>query len=158
MVGIQNAIWTFENTLGLFRQGRYLQVVTAAINLICSIGLGKKWGLFGILFATAIARLFTGTWYDPFKLYKYGFKRSVLPYYRKRLIYFVILIITGGICYWLSELVNFSVVVNIGIKFIICCIMPNLFFMCLFYQSREFHYYKNLYRRIIAKILKKEGI
>lgn len=158
MVGIQNAIWTFENTLGLFRQGRYLQVVTAAINLICSIGLGKKWGLFGILFATAIARLFTGTWYDPFKLYKYGFGRSVLPYYRKRLIYFVVLIITGGICYWLSELVKFSVVVNICIKFIICCIIPNLFFVCLFHQSREFHYYKNLYRRIIAKILKKEGI
>lgn len=42
MVGIQSAIWTFENTLGLFRQGRYLQVVTAMINLVCSIWLGKN--------------------------------------------------------------------------------------------------------------------
>lgn len=34
MVGIQNAVWTFSNTLGLFRQGRYLQIFTAVINLV----------------------------------------------------------------------------------------------------------------------------
>lgn len=155
MVGIQSAIWTFENTLGLFRQGRYLQIVTAVINLGCSIWLGKKWGLFGILFATAIARLFTGTWYDPFKLYKYGFSRSVLSYYKKRLLYFLLLIITGGLCYWLSGFVTFSVGVNVCIKFVICCIVPNVVFLCVFYQSREFKYYKNLYRRIIQKVLRK---
>lgn len=155
MVGIQNAVWTFANTLGLFRQGRYLQIVTAAINLVCSIWLGKKWGLFGILIATAIARLFTGTWYDAFKLYKYGFKRSVLPYYRKRLLYFGILIITGGICYLLSRLVNFSVVGNVAVKFIICCIIPNLIFLIVFYRSKEFQYYKSLFRQIRLKLLKK---
>ena len=155
MVGIQSAIWTFENTLGLFRQGRYLQVVTAMVNLGCSIWLGKKWGLFGILFATAIARLFTGTWYDPFKLYKYGFSRSVLSYYKKRMLYFLLLIITGSLCYWLSGFVTFSVGVNVCIKFIICCIVPNAVFLCVFYQSREFKYYKNLYRRIIQKVLRK---
>lgn len=156
MVGIQNAVWTFGNTLGLFRQGRYLQIVTAAINLFCSIWLGKKWGLFGILIATAIARLFTGTWYDAFKLYKYGFERSVLPYYRKRLLYLGILIIAGGICYLLSSLVSFSIWGNVAIKFIICCIVPNLIFLIIFYQSKEFQYYKSLFGRIKLKLLKKE--
>ena len=155
MVGIQSAIWTFENTLGLFRQGRYLQVVTAMINLVCSIWLGKKWGLFGILFATAIARLFTGTWYDPFKLYKYGFSRSVLAYYKKRLLYFLLIIIAGSLCYWLSGFATFSLGVNVCIKFVICCIVPNIVFLCAFYQSREFKYYKNLYRRITEKVLRK---
>lgn len=157
MVGIQNAVWTFENTLGLFRQGRYLQVVTAAINLICSMWLGKKWGLFGILLATAIARLLTGSWFDAFKLYKYGFSRSVLPYYKKRILYFVTLIIVGGICYFISDLVAFSFVINISVKLIICIIIPNFIFFCLFYRSTEFQYYKNLYRRIKAKYLRKEG-
>lgn len=155
MVGIQSAVWTFGNTLGLFRQGRYLQVVTAAINLICSIWLGKKWGLFGILIATAIARLFTGTWYDSFKLYKYGFERKVFPYYRRRLFYLGLLMITGGICYLLSGLVTFSVGCNVAIKFIICCIFPNLIFLIVFYRSKEFQYYKELFGRIMLKTLKK---
>ena len=155
MVGIQNAVWTFGNTLGLFRQGRYLQIVTAAINLVCSIWLGKKWGLFGILIATAIARLLTGTWYDAFKLYKYGFERSVLPYYRRRLLYLGILIITGGICYLLSGVVSFSIMGNVVFKFSVCCIVPNLIFLLVFYRSKEFEYYKNLLGRIMLKLRRK---
>ena len=155
MVGIQNAVWTFGSTLGLFRQGRYLQIVTAIINLICSMWLGKEWGLFGILFATAIARLFTGTWYDAFKLYKYGFKRSVLPYYRKRLMYFGLLIVTGSLCYMLTELVDFSVVGKIAFKFGICCFVPNLIFGIIFHRSEEFQYYKNLLERIKGRIFNK---
>lgn len=155
MVGIQNAVWTFGNTLGLFRQGRYLQIVTAGINLVCSIWLGKKWGLFGILLATAIARLFTGTWYDSFKLYKYGFGKSVWPYYRKRVFYFVLLIVTGGVCYQLGGLATFTATGNLVFKFIICCIVPNLIFGILFYRSKEFQYYRNLLGRILGKIYKK---
>ncbi len=155
MMGIQNAVWTFENTLGLFRQGRYLQIFTAGINLVCSIWLGEKWGLFGILFATAIARLLTGTWYDAFKLYKYGFERSVWPYYKKRVFYFVLLIFTGGICYKVGELADFSAIGNLAFKFIICCIVPNLIFAVLFCRSKEFQYYKNLFGRIGKKIFKK---
>lgn len=155
MVGIQNAVWTFENTLGLFRQGRYLPLVTAGINLVCSIWLGEKWGLFGILFATAIARLFTGTWYEPFKLYKYGFGKNVWSYYRKRISYFAVLIVTGAICYKLGGLVEFSAAGNLSFKFIICCIVPNFIFAILFYRSKEFQYYKNLFERIRKKVFKK---
>ncbi len=158
MVGIQNVVWTFGNTLGLFRQGRYLQIVTAAINLACSIWLGKKWGLFGILIATAIARLFTGTWYDSFKIYKYGFGRSVFPYYRKRLLYFVVLIFTGGICYLLAGLATFSVVGNVSYKIAICCIIPNLIFLFIFCQSREFQYYRKLFVQIKSRLLEKRKI
>ncbi len=155
MVGIQNAVWTFENTLGLFRQGRYLPLVTAGINLVCSIWLGEKWGLFGILFATAIARLFTGTWYEPFKLYKYGFGKNVWSYYRKRIFYFAVLIVTGAICYKLGGLVEVSAAGNLIFKFIICCIVPNFIFAILFYRSKEFQYYKNLFERIRKKVFKK---
>ncbi len=157
MVGIQNAVWIFNNTLGLFRQGRYLQIFTAVINLACSIWLGKKWGLFGILIATAISRLFTGTWYDPYKLYRYGFKRSVFPYYRKRLLYFGILIVTCGICYSLCELVPFSAIGNVVFKFSICCVVPNLVFSIVFYRTDEFQYYRSLFIGTVFRLLKKEG-
>ena len=37
MVGMQSAVWTYGNTMGLFRQGRYLLFLTAAINLALSL-------------------------------------------------------------------------------------------------------------------------
>lgn len=155
MVGMQNAIWTFKNTLGLFRPGRYLLILTAGINLVCSIWLGKMWGLFGILLATAISRVFTNTWYDPYAVFKYGFKESVLPYYLKYVFYTVILVITGVICYVICSLVNFSAWVNVFLKFIICCVIPNLIFFLCFCRTSEFGYFKNLSIRLMNKILRR---
>lgn len=153
MVGMQSAVWTFKNTLGLFRPGRYLLIVTAAINLVCSIYLGKIWGLFGILFATAISRAFTNMWYDPYAVFKYGFHESVVPYFLKYLKYAVILVATGAICYGLCSLIDFSLWANVILKFIICCVVPNLIFLLCFCRTSEFGYFKDLFIRLIKRIL-----
>ena len=150
MVGIQNAVWLFNNAMGLFRQGRYLLLLTAAVNLACSIWLGQIWGLFGILIATAISRLFTNTWYDSYKLFKYGFHQSVVPYYARRGLYFLLLLITAGICYSLANLASGTLVFNIIYKIVICCVIPNTVFFCVFHKHSEFAYYMTLIKRLIA--------
>ena len=58
-VGMQNAVWTFFNTMGLFNHGKYLVLVTGSVNIFLSIYLGKIWGLFGILVANFFSRLVT---------------------------------------------------------------------------------------------------
>lgn len=155
MVGIQNSVWTFQNTLGLFRQGRYLQVVTAALNLIFSMILGKIWGLFGILFATAISRFLTGTWYDSYKLFKYGFGKNVFEYYKKRLLYLCILVFTCSLCFLISNLFTFSAILNVIFKFIVCLVVTNVLFTLFFYRTYEFQYYRKLFTNIIKKFLSK---
>ena len=92
MVGMQNAVWTYRNTLGLFRYGRYLVLLTAAINLVVSIALGKVWGVFGILAGSAISRALTNTWYSPYSLYKYGFGMSAKKYFLRYLGFLVLLV------------------------------------------------------------------
>ena len=153
MVGMQSAVWTFKNTLGLFRPGRYLLIITALINLVCSVWLGNKWGLFGILFATAISRAFTNTWYDPYAVFKYGFQTSVVPYFIRYFKYTIILIVTGLLCYEMSSLCHFSILVNVVLKFLICCIIPNLVFLLCFSRTSEFCYFRQLFKRLINKIL-----
>ena len=76
MVGMQNAVWTYKDTMGLFKQGRFLLLVTGSINIVLSIIFGKYIGLFGILIATAISRALTNTWYDPYVIYKYYYKNG----------------------------------------------------------------------------------
>lgn len=155
MVGMQNAVWTFKNTLGLFRQGRYLLLVTAAINLVASIALGKLWGLFGILFATAISRALTNTWYDPYAVFKYGFGRSARHYYGQYLSYALILICCCAVCYLICELLPFGLLINIVCKCIICTVIPNSFFWLLFHRKPEYRYLEGVAKKIIGKILRK---
>lgn len=152
MVGMQCAVWTFKNTMGLFRPGRYLLILTAAINLACSIWLGKLWGLFGILFATAISRACTNTWYDPYAVFKFGLKEKVSVYFKKYGFYALILVFTGAICYGICSLFSFSPMVNVILKFLVCCIIPNLVFFLCFRKSEEFQYYVNLAYRFIKKL------
>lgn len=155
MVGMQNAVWTFKNTLGLFRPGRYLLIITAAINLICSIWLGKIWGLFGILFATAISRAFTNTWYDPYAVFKYGFHESVVPYYTRYIKYTATVFVTGFICYEMCSYIHYSAWINIVLKICICSIVPNLIFLICFGKTEEFTYFKHLFVKLRIKIFHK---
>lgn len=154
MVGMQNAVWTYKNTMGLFRQGRYLLILTAAINLVCSLWMGKMWGLFGILFATAISRAFTNTWYDPYVVFKYGLGEKGSVYFKRYGIFAVLLILTGGACYYLCSFVQFSPLVNVVVKVLICCIVPNAVFLLCFHRMEEFQYYKRLLLSFAGKIRK----
>ena len=157
MVGIQNTVWSFQNAMGLFRQGRYMLLLTAAINLVCSILLGRIYGLFGILFATAISRLLTNTWYDSYKVFKYGFGESVAPYYKRRLFYLLVLIITGMLCKAFSSAFSGGIWFNVLFKFGVCCVIPNLVFFLIFHKLPEFQYYTQLFFRIITKkVFKRE--
>lgn len=157
MVGMQNAVWTYKNTMGLFRQGRYLLIITAAINLACSIWLGKMWGLFGILFATAISRALTNTWYDPYAVFKYGLEEKVSIYFKKYGQYALILLLAGAICYGICALIHISALVDVILKFVICCVVPNLVFFLCFHNKEEFQYFRDLTYRVFRRIFKKQG-
>ncbi len=152
MVGMQNAVWTYKNTMGIFRQGRYLLIITAAINLLVSILLGKIWGLFGILLATAVSRLFTNTWYDPYAIHKYGFNRSVKGYYAKYVMYALLIIFTGCLCFGICSVFTFPLIINIVLKFLVCCIVPNLVFFICFRKTKEFVRLMGMATSILSKM------
>lgn len=157
MVGMQSAVWTYKNTMGLFRQGRYLLILTAAINLVCSLWLGKMWGLFGILFATAISRACTNIWYDPYAVFKYGLGVQVSTYFKKYAVYAGILVLAAGLSFYLCSFVRSSQVIKVVLKFLICCIVPNATFLLCFYRKEEFRYYKRLLSTLVNKIMSRSS-
>lgn len=155
IMGMQNAVWTYKNTLGLFRPGRYLLLVTAAINLGCSIWLGNICGLFGVYLATSISRILTNVWYEPYAVFKYGLKMQVKDYYIKYIEFFLALFITGGCCCWLCGLFNFIPAVNIVMKMAVCTVIPNVFFCILFHRRIEFKYLIGKVTQFFSRLYKK---
>lgn len=152
MVGMQNAVYAYKNTMGLFRYGQYLLLITAGINLGLDFILGKYWGLFGIYLATTIARLFTNTWYEPYAVFRYGLHQPFGLYVKKYMEYFLILLISGGICYFICDLCTFPTALNVIIKFFICSAIPNVIFFLIYGRTEEGKYLINTTLRIMRKI------
>ena len=155
MVGMQNAVYAYKNTMGLFRYGQYLLLLTAAVNLVLDIVLGRIWGIFGIFLASAIARLLTNTWYEPYAVFKHGLNMNPLNYLKKYIQYAVTLIGTGLLCFVLCNLCHFNALINVIVKVIICSVIPHGVFFLLYHKTEEGQYLMGLVRKILAKVLKK---
>lgn len=155
-VGMMNAVWTYKHTLGLFKYGRFLQIITGILNIIFSVILGKSWGLFGILFATFIARACTNLWYDPYAIFKHGFHKSPL-YYLKKYIYFIMVLFVAALaCHFSLKLVFGSLMVQVLLEIIICSVVINAIFLCAFYRTTEFEILKNVIANIFSILIKKK--
>lgn len=159
MVGMQNAIWTYKNTMGLFKYGQYILFVTAALNLIGDIILGKYLGVFGIYLASALARLFTNTWYEPFALFKFGFKKSPIIYFKKYALFLLLLVLAAGFSWFSCSFIQINSWLNVILKILICSVVPNGIFWLAFHRTEEYRYLKDLVIRVFsmikAKLLKR---
>ena len=148
-VGMMNAIWTYKHTLGLFRYGRFLQIITGILNIFFSVVLGQRWGLFGILFATFLARALTNLWYDPYALYKHGFHKHPVYYLKKYMIFALTMCIAGAACYFSLYWISGPVIVRVILKMSICSMVVNFVFFCVFHKMPEF----DMLKRVVANVL-----
>lgn len=141
--GVKFASYTYRTTLGLFVKGRFMPILAALLNIVLSIVLGKKIGLCGVFFATAISRLITNSWFDPYLIYRYSFKTSVKKFYKKYVIYILTFIMETFFCLWLTNLIPGYGILEFILRCIIVIIVPNLINVLLFYNTNEFQALKN---------------
>lgn len=79
-------IYAFREAAGLFRQTKYIMLITAFLNVVFSIIAGKVLGLAGILFATSLSKILTYFWYEPKLLFKSYFHKSLRCYFKEMLV------------------------------------------------------------------------
>ena len=116
-------VWMFREANGIFDKVKYLQLITAGVNIILSVIMGYLWGMAGILLATSGARLLTQIWYEPQILFGSVFQNSQRPYWKKQLWYVVLTLIASIICWGINCLLPhgfFSMILK-GILFCIVC-------------------------------------
>ena len=116
-------------------------LVAALINIIFSIILGKFIGIFGILLATALSRLLTNVWYEPYILYKDFFKNDVKKYYITNIVNLAFITIVFIITYLICSNINIA---NAWLKLIVdgivCLIFVNAVLYIRYRNNEEFNY------------------
>lgn len=151
-VGMMNAVWTYKHTLGQFHYGRFIQIFTGILNIVFSVVLGTCWGLFGILFATFVARAMTSLWYDPYAVFTHGFGKSPILYVKKLVKYLIVLLIAAALCRLSFVVVGGSQLVKTLAKIVLCSLVTNCVFVIAFYRSPEFAMLRGILGRIWEKI------
>lgn len=155
MYGMQNAVWLFKFTFGIFKQGQYLILFTALINLVLSFAIGKYYGLAGILLATAISRLITNAWFDPYIVFKVGLKLSPVLYLKKYIKYLLVLLLSLGILFGISRYLPFTGILLLIVKTIMTFIIPNILIYLIFKNQPEFKNLIELVKAVVISFKKK---
>ena len=151
--GMLSGVMTYRITTDLFRITKYIILVTCALNVGLSILMGIKWGLFGILIATSIARLLTNFWYEPLMLYKKIFKMPASKYFIRQALYFATTLGSGAITYLVCEKLFTEVtIISIAVKFVLCVAIPSAIIFILYFRTEEFGALKSRAFGLLKKI------
>lgn len=139
-VGMHNSIFIFRGATGMFRETKFIILITAALNLLLSIILVNKMGILGVFIATFIARITTNIWYEPYILYKKYFKINSIKYFIDMIKYIIILCITNFIVNIFIRNISINGFIGLVVKAISVCILVNVIFGIIFYNTSEYKY------------------
>lgn len=128
----------YRDTLGLFKEGKLIPLISAIINIILSFGLGYKMGMDGIFLATLISILTTTFWYMPKVIYNQIFKISCREYFKKLCIFTLPFILSYIICINLFKFISSTSFIMLIIRGIIVLVITLLLFIIIECKQREF--------------------
>ena len=149
--GVQYAGYNYAITTGLFKKAKWGAFLSALLNIVLSILLGIKFGVFGIFLATGLSRLFVQTWLDPYLVFKYEFKKSPFIYFRKFVRNFIFVSINLIICYSIFSNIVISNIISLLIYVILCALLSNIIFVVFFFNTWEFKDMINRLKFLVSK-------
>lgn len=151
IAGMLYAPFQYRQTMGLFVQGKWRPIVSAVENVVLSIVFGYYFGLAGVLWGTAVTRLTTNGWYDPYIVFrKLGL--SPLKYYADYIFKVFIMIGVGMLCMFLTSLYEINDFMSLLLTGIMLTVVINLLYIAIFYRTGEFKYLKDVSLLIFRKI------
>ena len=144
-------VMIFRNATGTFWNDRYKPICESVANLVVSIPLTYVMGIGGVKLGTLISTLTVAFWWEAYALYKYYFNKGVMRYLFKQAKFAFITAVCVALTYIVCQLVHTTLIVQLIIKVIICCIVPNVINVLLFYRTSEFKFIQNKVLSIIKR-------
>lgn len=151
--GVNFPVYTYQTTLGMFDKMKYPYLVSGIFNIVLSIILGKKWGIFGVYIATSITRICTSEAAGGYYVYRDGLKLPVKQYVAKYVGAFFLLLLNGSITLFAVNVIQIPGIVGFVAKVFVCSIVCNGLYLLFFFRTNAF---KNLTERLI-RLLKRRG-
>ena len=150
--GMRYVNYTYRNTLGLFKKGSFMPLITSITNVILSVILVKDIGMFGVLIATGITKLFILTVYEPYFIHKNAFQTSPAKYYKLYIYYFIVVIIAFFVSGFIINLIPLDGIFGFILDGLIITAITLTIFIIATFKSEQFKQIKERIQEIISKI------
>lgn len=150
--GMLFAPFNYRQTMGLFVQGKIRPIISAVENIVVSVILAKYMGLAGVLWGTAITRLTTNGWYDPYIVYKkMGINpiKYILDYIAKAALMFAV----GAFCVAISRLIVINGIFTWMLCGVVLTLVINFVYLAIFCKTDEFKYLYSVVTRIVDNVI-----
>lgn len=151
--GMRNSIATVKTTAGIFHEDRFVPLCQAAINLIVSILLVQQMGITGVFIGTLVSALAVPFWNTPYLVYKKVFYQPISHYFLKYTFFTTIGIGTYFLTNLICNFIPAGNLLNLIIRALVCLIVPNFVYLCIFYKSDEFKYLCSIFKNIQEKLV-----
>ena len=124
---MQLFVFPYKDASGMWHEDRYRPLIAALTNLILNIILVRIIGIYGILLSTVIAVLIVGIPWLLHNLFTYVFERACLA-----------LTISCVFTYYICSRIVLPTILNLVVRAIICCILPNFIYYMVYHNCDEF--------------------
>lgn len=143
----------YSDAAGLWWENRFRTLLESASNFLLNYLLVRNWGIYGIIIATIITLLVFGFGFGSNVVFKYYFKNNELKsffvqHFKYALVTGIVAVVTLTVC----RSVKVDGVLEIIIRGLICCIIPNVLYGVFFCATEEF---KDVHIWVIKHICKK---
>ena len=157
MTGMRQSVLTFREAMGLYWYDRHKPLFESAINLAVSILLAKPFGIVGIFIGTVVSTLSTCTWIEPYVLFRHGFGAPVGKYFVRYALNTLLTAFAGAATWCICALLPQTGFGSFIIKVLLCCVIPNLFFLFVYGKTSEFRYFLTLGKSVLGKRMRKSA-
>ena len=140
---MRSPVLMFRSATGTFWNDRYKPICESVANLAVSIPLTYVMGIGGVKLGTFISTLTVAFWWEAYALYKYYFNKGVKGYLLKQAKFAFITAICAVLTYSVCSYIHTTLIIQLILKIIICCIIPNVINVLLFYRTAEFKFIQN---------------
>lgn len=136
---INQLLNVYKDAAGIWHEDRFRPLITALANLGMNLIMVQFWGLYGILLSTVLSILIIGMPWLLHNLFTLLFSKEYLSKYLKQLLkYITTVFIACSITYWLCGFIKVSGWSLIIFRGILCCIVPNAIFLCVYHKIPAF--------------------
>lgn len=154
LTGMKLNLAQIREVSGVFRQMWFRPIWGSCLNIFFSILLVQYVEVSGVILGTIIAALFANLAIDPYVIHKYSFNKckTVGSYYKKQMLYALVVIFIGVIVYYVST--NFITGMgwlSLAIHIILAALMSMSFIFLFFWRKRECIYIRNKIEIVFVK-------
>ncbi len=143
----------YKTAAGIWKEARYVPLISSAVNLCLNLLLVNEIGLAGILISTIVSLVFVNVPFGGRVLFKvyFNYKGAWRRYLLTHLLHFLLTFLIGGFTYWICSRVPVQGVGGLVLRVLVCVPVPAVLLFLVYRKDKRLEGTKILLRRFIRK-------